>query len=328
MPRHVVLKDLDANQYTRHALHGDDCTWTEKNCYADLWIELLHSLELEPLAALSFAIAIDFEGDQWTFFKPVHDELHELYGVDIQELTVWRPLVDHAVEHLSAGKLISTEADAFWLPDTAGTDYRSKHTKTTIVLNDLDIENQRLGYFHNAGYYQLHGEDFIKTFRLDAAADPTFLPLFAEFVRIDKVVQRPAQELATRSWQLLAKHLQRAPSTNPMQRFRERFATELTELQTQGLAFYHAWAFAATRQAGAAFELAAAQLRWLASHGYANLESAIEAFEIISVDNKAFILKGARAVNNKRAVDLPATFDRMEAAWEQGMQALRTAVRG
>jgi hypothetical protein len=327
MHRHVVLKDLDASRYTRHALHADDCTWTEKNCYADLWIELLHGLKLEPVASLPFTIAIDFEGDQWTFFKPVHDELHDLYGVDVQELTVWRPLLDHAVEHLSAGKLISTEADAFWLPDTAGTDYRSKHTKTTIVLNDLDIANQRLGYFHNAGYYQLEGEDFVKTFRLDAEPDPTFLPLFAEFVRVNKLVQRPAQELADRSWRLLAKHLERVPDTNPMKRFRERFAAELTDLQTRGLPFYHAWAFAATRQAGAAFELAAANLRWLASHGYKNLDGAIEAFDVISVDNKAFILKGARAVNSRRTMDIPATFDRMEAAWDQGMQALRQAVR-
>jgi len=328
MPRYVVLEDLDASQYTRHALHADDCTWTEKNCYADLWIELLHSLKLDPLAALSFTIAIDFEGDQWTFFKPVHDELHELYGVDVQELTVWRPLIDHASEHLRNGKLVSTEADAFWLPDTAGTDYRNKHSKTTIVLNDLDIDHQRLGYFHNAGYYELQGEDFVKTFRLDVAPDPTFLPLFAEFVRIDKRVQRSPHELATRAWTLLAKHLQRVPSDNPFTRFRERFASDLTELQTQGLAFYHAWAFAATRQAGAAFELAAAHLRWLSSHGYKGLDSAIEAFDVISVDNKAFILKGARSVNSRRPVDLPATFDRMEAAWAQGIQALRRAVQG
>src|SRR5690606_14826971 len=123
---------------------------------------------------------IDFEGDQWTFFKPAPGELYDLYGVDVQELTIWRPLIEHAQEHLAGGKLICTEADAFWLPDTAGTDYRAKHTKTTIVLNDLDMEKQRLGYFHNAGYYSLEGEDFIKTFRLDAAPDPAFMPLFCE----------------------------------------------------------------------------------------------------------------------------------------------------
>ena len=35
---------------------------------------------------------------------------------------------------------MSVEADAWWLPDTAGTDYRQQHTKTTIVLADIDLE--------------------------------------------------------------------------------------------------------------------------------------------------------------------------------------------
>ena len=209
--RHTVIPNLDSAIYARHLLHTDASVWTEKNCYADLWIELLHALRLNPIAMLPFTITIDFDGDQWTFFKPSHDELYELYGADVQELTIWQPLLEHAKEQLSAGKLVSTEADAFWLPDTAGTDYRDKHTKTTIVLNDLDVANQRLSYFHNAGYYTLQGEDFIKTFRLDAPEDPTFMPLFCEFVRIERAHQRPEKELASMSWELLRKHFARIP---------------------------------------------------------------------------------------------------------------------
>lgn len=78
---------------------------------------------------LPFTLAVDFEGDQWTFFKPSLEELRDLYGIDVQELTIWRPLIEHAVEQLSAGKFISTEADAFWLPDTAGTDYRIERSQ-------------------------------------------------------------------------------------------------------------------------------------------------------------------------------------------------------
>ncbi|HEX8109631.1 MAG TPA: DUF1839 family protein, partial [Kofleriaceae bacterium] len=116
--------DLDATRHARHALHADDRAWVEKNCYVDIWIEVIHALGCEPLAIAPFVVALDFEGDQWTFFKPPHDELRELYGIDVQELNCWRPLVEHAVEHVGAGKLISTEADAWWLPDVAGTDYR------------------------------------------------------------------------------------------------------------------------------------------------------------------------------------------------------------
>src|SRR5262249_24671230 len=141
----VLVLDLDPAGYARHALHGEDRVWVEKNCYIDIWIELVHALGLEPLAMLGFCAAVDFEGDQFTFFKPVHDELRELYGLDVQELNVWRPLVEHAVAHVGEGKFISTEADAFFLPDTAGTDYRRQHTKTTIVINDIDVPRKRLG---------------------------------------------------------------------------------------------------------------------------------------------------------------------------------------
>jgi hypothetical protein len=325
--RHVVIPQLDAAAYARHSLHGEHNAWVEKNCYIDLWIELLHALKLEPLAMMPFVLGVDFEGDQWTFFKPPHAELQELYGVDVQELTVWRPLIEHAQEHLAAGKLISTEADAFWLPDTAGTDYRHQHTKTTIVLNDLDIDRQRLGYFHNAGYYALEGEDFIKTFRLDAAPDPTFMPLFAEFVRIDRIERRPAAELVQRSGALLERHLRLRPAANPFTRFRKRFEQDLGWLQEKGLHFYHLWAFGTIRQAGAAFELAASYLTWLQVNGHKGLDPAIAAFNRISAANKTLILKAARGVNSRRAFDGSAMFDEMARAWEDGFDALLSAPR-
>ncbi len=149
----VALPGLSASGYKRHMLHSEERAWVEKNCYIDIWIEFIHALGLNPLAIMPFTATIDFEDDQWTFFKPPHDELRDLYGIEVQELNVWRPLLEHATEHLAAGRLISTEADAFWLPDTGGTDYRRQHTKSTIVLAELDLPNRRLGYFHNAGYF-------------------------------------------------------------------------------------------------------------------------------------------------------------------------------
>jgi hypothetical protein len=320
MSRIAVVDALDAAAHRPHALHAEDRIWVEKNCYVDLWIELLHALKLEPTACLPFTLAVDFEGDQWTFFKPPHDELRELYGVDVQELTVWRPLIEHALEHLGAGKWISTEADAFWLPDTAGTDYRRQHTKTTIVLNDIDVAAQRLGYFHNAGYFRLDGEDFIKTFRLDAAGeDAGFLPLFAELVRVDRVVRRDTDELKRHSRVLLHKHLARRPPVNPIQRFGQRFESELPGLQAAGLAHYHRWAFGSIRQLGAAFELAALHLQWL---GDADFAPAIDAFTQIAEGNKTLILKAARAVNSRRPLDAAASFGDMAQAWDRGMKAL------
>lgn len=314
--------DLDVRHYRRHLLHAEDCAWIEKNCYVDVWIELIHALGCEPLAMLGFVVAIDFEGDQWTFFKPPHGELAELYGIDVQELNCWRPLLEHAIEHLGDGKLISTEADAWWLPDTSGTDYRTQHTKSTIILNDIDVAARRLGYFHNAGYFSLEGEDFARTFRLDTAPDPTFMPLFAEIVRADRVIRRSPADLAARSARLLARHVARIPADNPIERFATRFERDLPMLQDNGLAYYHAWAFATVRQLGSAAELAAFHLRWLDAQRF---RIAADAYEEISKGAKMFILKAARAVNAKRAFDTRSVFDPWSGHWQRAKAALANA---
>jgi hypothetical protein len=313
------LPALDAANYQRHSLHAEDRVWVEKNCYIDICIEVVHALGLEPLAMLGFVAAIDFEGDQWTFFKPPHDELRELYALDFQELNVWRPLSAHVLEHLAGGKLISTEADAFWLPDTAGTDYQRQHTKTTIVIQDFDAEKRRLGYFHNAGYHALEGEDFNQLFRVGFPADPTFMPLFAELVRVDRVVRRPDDDLRAMAKTLLRKHLARRPASDPVVRFGQRFAADLPWITGEGLAFYHAWAFATVRQLGAAAELAQLHVEWL---GDAALAPAAASFATVSQAAKAFILKAARAVNAKRALDAAPMFDEMAAAWRAGLDTL------
>lgn len=321
-----VIPGLSAATYRRHALHGEDQVWVDKNCYVDLWIELLHVLNLEPLAVLPCVISVDFEGDQWTFFKPSLEDLRELYGLDVQELTVWRPLIEHAVEHLGAGKLISTEADAFWLPDTVGTDYRLKHSKTTILLSSLSVAERKLGYFHNAAFFELSGDDFAGLFRLESAFDPQFLPLYAEVIRLDRIVRTPLPELASRSFAMLRRHFDRRPQTNPFDRFGKRIATDLPGLQAAGLTHYHAWAFASTRQAGSAFELAAASLRWLAGFGHPGLVEVAACFDTISQGNKALILKGARAVNSGRPLDASPLLSDMARSWERGMALLASCL--
>jgi hypothetical protein len=323
-----VFPGLQPAAYQRHCLHGDEAVWPEKNCSGDLWIELLNALGCEPLALLPFTLAVDFEGDQWTFFKPPQDELRDLYGVDVQELTLYRPLLEHAVEHLSAGKLIATETDAFWLPDTAGTDYRTGHKKTTIAIANLDVEARTLGYFHNAGYFELSGEDFAKVFRLDVPEDPAWLPFYAEVVRIDRLVKRPADELAAMSMRLLRRHFDWRPQTNPFKRFGARLVSDVPLLKEQGLARYHLWAFASIRQAGAAFELAAANLRWLAGFGRSDLAEAAQLFESIAQANKALILKGARAANSGRALDAEGLVAEMAQAWDAGMGRIGQCLRG
>ncbi len=325
-PRHAAaIAGIDPGTYRRHFLHAPERVWVEKNCYADIWIELLHALELEPLAMLAFTVAVDFEGDQWTFFKPPHEDLRLLYGVDVQEMYVWRPLIDHALEYLAAGKFISTEADAFWLPDTEGSDYRRQHTKTTIVLCEIDGAEQRLGYFHNAGYFSLSGEDFVNLFRLGAPPDPAFMPLFAEQIRQDRILRRDPEELRAVSRELLTKHLRWRPTANPIHRFEARFTRDLPAMTQHGLPLYHAWAFGTLRQLGAAAELSAQFLRWLEPGAVGDLAPAVDAFLEISDVSKAFILKAARAVNSGRALEAAASFEKLAAAWDRAESTLRAA---
>lgn len=313
---------LDPARYAPHELHSPERLWSEKNCYIDIWIELVHSLGLDPNAMMAFTVAIDFEGDQWTFFKPPHEDLRQLYGIDVQELYVWRPLLEHALEHLAAGKFISTEADAFWLPDTAASDYRKQHTKTTIVLESIDVSARRLGYFHNAGYHSLQGEDFAQLFRLGAAPDPLFMPMFAELVRHDRARALQPGALRELSRTLLRKHAAWRPAINPIPRFRARFESDLPELTREGMGAYHAWVFGTVRQLGAAAELSGLYLRWLDDTASGPLATASEAFLKTSAVCKSLVLKIARAVNSKRPLDASASFDELSSSWETASSVL------
>lgn len=323
------MLSLDPDRYQRHALHAEERDWVEKNCYIDIWIEVLHAQGLEPLAMLPFTVAVDFEGDQWTFFKPPHGELWDLYGVDVQEMTVWRPLLEHVVLHTAAGRMVSTEADAFFLPDTRGTDYRAQHTKTTIVAVDIDVQRRRLGYFHNAGYFSLEGDDFAGLFRLNAPRDPAYMPLFAELIRTDRVQRVAPEQLRQRAAALLRRHTARIPAANPVDAFATRFAADLPRLQEEGLPVYHAYAFATVRQLGAAAELASLFLRWLNEPApHTALAEAADAYARLSSAMKALILKGARAVNARRAVDFAPLFQPASADWARARELLRAAATG
>ena len=77
--RHQVL-DVSPEAYTPHRVHGDDRIWLESNCAADLWIEVLHALGLEPLAAMGFLVSSGFDGEQWRMFKFLIEDVRRLYG--------------------------------------------------------------------------------------------------------------------------------------------------------------------------------------------------------------------------------------------------------
>jgi hypothetical protein len=303
---------LDARSYLPHALHRVERSWGESNCYIDVWIEVLHALGCEPSACLGFVLGLDWEGDQFTFFKPPLEDLFELYGVEVQELTVYKPLLDNALTQVRGGRM----------PDTKGTDYRTNHVKTTVGIQSIDVDRRELGYFHNAGYHLLSDADFVGLFRLDVPPDPTHMPFFAELVRTRRVRRLEEQELVRRATSMLRKHLARRPAENPIHSFGRAFVDDVGRLRESGLAAYHVYAFATIRQLGAAFELAAHYLRWLGERGVTHLEPSAQAFDAISSTSKSLILKTARAVSAKKALDLTDMLHDLETQWSVGMDNL------
>lgn len=333
---------LDAKTYEPHALHRGDRAFVETNCFVDLWIELLHGLGLEPRAALPFSIRTDLEGDQFTFFKFPFADLEALYGIEIFELNVWHRLVDHVSAEVRLGRPVVIEVDAFFLPDTKATTYRNGHGKTSIAAMSLDREGERLGYFHNAGYYELEGDDFRGLFRIDdpKLADQRFgktvysgsdyLAPYIEVVRVDAIEQTAPEELERRSLALLAKHVGRLPRENPISRYRERFPCDLAWLTDPArrdeaadpLAGYHAYSFANLRQLGASIELSGSYLEWLALSGVEGLDEVRGAASTIVNGTKTLQFKLARAASG-RPIDADALITPIETAWDVFARGLR-----
>lgn len=322
--RRTRVAALDPSAYARHAIHGNDRIWGETNCYTDLLVELLHGFGHEPLAVLPFTLAIDFEGDQWTFFKPPHADLYDLYGIDLRELAVWRPLADHIAEQVDLGQPVLVELDAWFLPDTAGTAYRLAHSKTTVGVNEIDIARRRLGYFHNAGYFELEGDDFTQVLQLDGPVHERMLPPYVEYVRWRPGFGAPqGAELVEASLAILARHLARVPGEDPFPRFKARFSSDLGWLLESDIARFHTYSFATLRQYGACFELAGTYVRWLGDNGVDGLGDAADAFTEIASTAKAFQFQLARSMARGKPLDL-APLDAMGAQWRRGMSRLQS----
>lgn len=321
----VSLLALDPAAHRPHVLHDEGRDWPETNCYVDLWVELLHASGAEPLAALPFTIAIDFEGDQWRFFKFPPEDLFALFGIDVFELNVWRPLVVHLEEQLALGRSPIVEVDAYHLPDTAGTTYRTEHVKSSIAIHGLDVDAGWAGYFHNAGYYELRGEDFAGAFRLDHLQDDDHLPPYVETVKWTEGQPLPPRELFAASLDLLHKHLARRPVTNPFHRYAPRLAADLEWLAGGPLARFHGYAFATFRQFGAAFELAGSYLRWLEANGErgpGDKDEAAAACGVIAETAKALQFKTARLVGAGRRFDAAPMLEAMAQQWDLVMTTL------
>ena len=316
-----VLPSLSLFQpsHVSHLLHAPDRVWPETNCYVDLWIELLNLRGLAPEAMLGFTLRQDFEGDQFTFFKPGMAEIEALYGLRLEELAIHQSLERQALVQAARGRPVLVEVDAIDLPDTAGTTYRREHSKTTIGILHLNPEARSLDYLHNAGRFTLSGADY------NAIFAPSILPPYAEFVKVTGE-PLPRHSLAGAALNLLRDHRRRAPPANPIRAFQTALTAEAEVLVHRPLSVFHRYAFHTTRQLGANAELLASHVAWLTAEKVADFGEAAAGAARLSQEAKAFQFQLARGFSRRSADGLAHRLDGLAVTYDMIFAALDHAL--
>ena len=302
---------LSPETYSVHPLHSTDRCWTETNCYADLWIELLNAMGLEPAAIFGFTARLDFEGDQFGFFKPPLDDLETLFGLRVQELAIFDRVEEHVLRQMQRGRLCMVEVNPYFLPDTAGITYRTGTGKTTIGINRIDPDSRRLEYFHNAGYFALEGEDYDGIFGAQAANVALARP-YTEYTTIEPA-RVDADELKRRASALVEKHWARRPAENPIRKFQAVLPEQAATVPPGDEQAFHDFAFHNPRMLGANFELLGATLEWLSD----GREPRIAHCRTIAESAKGLTMHLARAVARRKFETLPAVLEPAAQAWDE-----------
>lgn len=306
----ACLPRLSPATFEPHPLHGPDRCWTETNCYLDLWIELVHALGLPPEPMLGVAAAQDFEGDQFGFTKPSLDDIQALYGLKVQELAIYEPVEVQIARQLTRGRICLVEVDPFFLLDTGPAAYRRQRGKTTIAPNGLDLAGRRMEYFHNAGYFEVAGEDFEGLFRPAPEGYAPFRP-YVEFTTLQPV-RRDVGELRRLAAERFDRHWSRRPTANPIRAFQAALPEQVAVLAGQGEQAFHDFAFHNLRMLGANFELLGAGLAWLSEGGDARTALC----QTIAETAKGAQFQLARAVARRRVDGFAQALDPAAAAWD------------
>jgi hypothetical protein len=304
--------------YRPHFTHGADRIWPETNCYLDLLIEVLHALGLDPVPAFACLLATDHDGFNWSFAKQQPEDLRRLYGLEVGEENSWLPILEMVESGPARGVLHTVEVDSWWLPDTAGTAYRNEHVKTTITPTRVDREGKLMWYLHNAGLYELAGDDFDGVFGLRPDAELK-LPPYIEVIRHYPDRAKP-NALDT----VVHEQLSRRASGNPVERLTATVADAMGWLPEAGMAKFHQWAFASLRQCGATAELLADLAEHLDST-FGGAAAAAEPLRSVATNAKSVQFKMARIANGRKG-DVAPTLSAMVEQWQTGLDAMAGSV--
>jgi hypothetical protein len=184
-----------------------------------------------------------------------------------------------------------------------------------VAADAIDRDAQWLRYFHNAGRYELSGEDYEGVF----ASAVSHLPPYTELVRFDAGPALRGDELLDAARACLVAHLRKRPASNPFERFGASLAGSLPSLLEGEPQQYHEYAFATVRMVGSAFELLAAHTRWLLGP---DGEVAAGAMDEIVSGSMMLSLKLAR----RKVFDPAPVVGNLAAAWERAVGGLDAAL--
>ncbi len=305
---------------TPHAWHCGERVWSATNSHLDVWIELLHTLGLDPALVLLPTFCADFEGDQWTHSNVSRADLWAAYGIALDDLCVWRPLLAHFVEQFDRGNAVLVEVDEFHLPALTGSSYQREHVKTLIAATGYDRHAHRLRYLHGVAGAEVGGRDLDAL--LAAGIGSAQLAPGAWIVKLDRMSARTSAERAQLGVALARLHGTRIPARNPVRLFGDALRSHGAWLAGGDAEHYQRWAFATLHQCGASFELAADVCAWLASQGQP-VEPAVAHFRNVSHAARALHQRLVRVPQSGRMPDVSHTVEDMARSWDQAMNVLR-----
>ena len=202
------------------------------------------------------------------------------------------------------------EVDSFWLPDVAATDYRTNHVKSSIVVEAIDLDARVLRYFHNAGYFELSGEDYDGLFGPGRRCRRT-----SSWSGSTRGRRCPGRRCAAPPASCSAATWRGGPRTTRSSGSWRALEADLPRLLEGDEADYHAYAFHNPRMAGASFELLASHVRWLLGE---EGEKAAAALDDVVGGTKMLLFRLAR----RRAFDVAGVVGPMAEGWETAMAEL------
>lgn len=305
-----------------HPWHMGERVWSTTNPRLDTWISLLHTLNLDPTPVLVSALCADFEGDQWSMPCVHAADVWTSYGIVVEELCVWRPLLAHLVEQLDRGHAVLVEVDEFHLPDMVGSSYQRAHAKTAIAVTGYDREAHSLRYIHGAFGGDVGGEDLDAM--LTAGIGSAQLPPTTTLVRLDRIAVRSPAERALIAIALARLHGTRFPTQNPIRTFGDALRSQGVWLAGGDAEHYQRWAFATLHQCGAAFELGSDVCAFLADHGQ-SVGAAAAHLRAIARAARSLHTRLVRVPQSGRMPDISQTVDEMARSWDDAMLVLRPA---